>query len=525
MNDNSEMDIFYSKFQTYIDTLDIKKRNKYTIKSDMYLDILNVLKENNKNTSAKFKFWVRQTFRLVQIGSTDLVYVIKNDLPLVTHEQIYYRVVDSHVAVGHSGRDKTWAEFPTPISGKPIVSIGFLTRLQVDLIDMRSVSYDGFNFIMHAKDHFTKFTWLYALPSKEAIHVANNLRNMFYTFGPPKILQSDNGKEFVAKIILDLKINWPDLIIINRRPRHPQSQGLVERSNAVVQQMLGKYLEKNKTLNWPDALGSVMLAMNNSMSQATKKTAYEMVFGQALRIDHDFWQEIYKQSKNCSVINEEEIDESILIDFNLFNEPSTTKDSTCIHISSSNSNLLSNISETEFADKFCENTSHKRIRDEAEICYLQTAERQLKNYERALKKQKIFQINDIIGLKIANVDRSNMAPSILPCRIVQVLTKEESLNTTYKVATLYGIISDSFSSSDFTDLSKTISSELRQLDIKTLSSITFIQACQKFTQYKSYQVCKCVGSCDTNRCPCKKQSIKCCSKCHRGKCILCKNNI
>ncbi|CAF5062926.1 unnamed protein product, partial [Rotaria magnacalcarata] len=28
---------------------------------------------------------------------------------------------------------------------------------------------------MHAKDHFTKFTWLYALPSKEAIHVANNL--------------------------------------------------------------------------------------------------------------------------------------------------------------------------------------------------------------------------------------------------------------------------------------------------------------------------------------------------------------
>ncbi|CAF3372080.1 unnamed protein product [Rotaria socialis] len=553
MNDNSEMDIFYSKFQTYIDTLDIKKRNKYTIKSDMYLDILNVLKENNKNTSAKFKFWVRQTFRLVQIGSTDLVYVIKNDLPLVTHEQIYYRVVDSHVAVGHSGRDKTWAEikrfyagipqqavsiyinmcdtcqirrsFPTPISGKPIVSIGFLTRLQVDLIDMRSVSYDGFNFIMHAKDHFTKFTWLYALPSKEAIHVANNLRNMFYTFGPPKILQSDNGKEFVAKIILDLKINWPDLIIINGRPRHPQSQGLVERSNAVVQQMLGKYLEKNKTLNWPDALGSVMLAMNNSMSQATKKTAYEMVFGQALRIDHDFWQEIYKQSKNCSVINEEEIDESILIDFNLFNEPSTTKDSTCIHISSSNSNLLSNISETEFADKFCENTSHKRIRDEAEICYLQTAERQLKNYERALKKQKIFQINDIIGLKIANVDRSNMAPSILPCRIVQVLTKEESLNTTYKVATLYGIISDSFSSSDFTDLSKTISSELRQLDIKTLSSITFIQACQKFTQYKSYQVCKCVGSCDTNRCPCKKQSIKCCSKCHRGKCILCKNNI
>ena len=84
-----------------------------------------------------------------------------------------------------------------PISGKPIVSIGFMTRMQVDLIDMRSVAYDGFNFIMHAKDHFTKFSWLCALPSKEAKNVASQLRTIFYTFGPPKILQSDNGKEFV----------------------------------------------------------------------------------------------------------------------------------------------------------------------------------------------------------------------------------------------------------------------------------------------------------------------------------------
>jgi len=87
--------------------------------------------------------------------------------------------------------------FTKPPAGKPIISIGFLTRLQVDLIDMRSASYDGYNFIMHVKDHFTKFSWLYALKSKEAIHVANNLRQLFYTFGPPKILQSDNGKEFV----------------------------------------------------------------------------------------------------------------------------------------------------------------------------------------------------------------------------------------------------------------------------------------------------------------------------------------
>ena len=61
--------------------------------------------------------------------------------------------------------------------------------------------------------------------------------------------------------------------------------------------------------------------MNNSISQSTKKTAYEMVFGQSLRIDHDFWQEIHKQSKHTSILNEEEIDQSIVNDFDLFNEP------------------------------------------------------------------------------------------------------------------------------------------------------------------------------------------------------------
>ncbi|CAF3739911.1 unnamed protein product [Rotaria sordida] len=91
---------------------------------------------------------------------------------------------------------QTRRSFSTITSGKPIVSIGFLTRLQVDLIDMRSTSYDGYNFIMHAKDNFSKFSWLYTLPLKEATHIVKNLGDLFYTFGPSKILQTDNGKEF-----------------------------------------------------------------------------------------------------------------------------------------------------------------------------------------------------------------------------------------------------------------------------------------------------------------------------------------
>ncbi|CAF1117875.1 unnamed protein product [Rotaria sordida] len=63
-------------------------------------------------------------------------------------------------------------------------------------------------------------------------------------------------------------------------------------------------------------------------------------------------------------------------------------------------------------------------------------------------------------LKIADIDRSNTVPSILPCKIIEMIKKDQSVNILYKVASLNGIISDSFSSSDFIDLSETVSADL-----------------------------------------------------------------
>ncbi|CAF5219947.1 unnamed protein product, partial [Rotaria magnacalcarata] len=84
--------------------------------------------------------------------------------------------------------------FPKPIADKPITSISFLTRIQMDLIDMRSIPDGGFHWILHTKDRFAKFSWAYALKTKEAQPVAEKLLHQFYSFEPPRILQSDNGK-------------------------------------------------------------------------------------------------------------------------------------------------------------------------------------------------------------------------------------------------------------------------------------------------------------------------------------------
>jgi hypothetical protein len=81
--------------------------------------------------------------------------------------------------------------------------------------------------------------------------------------GAPCILQSDNGKEFTNSLVYNMKILWPELKIIHGRPRHPQSQGSIERSNGDIQGIIGTWMRDNNSTNWSYALPMVMYKKNN----------------------------------------------------------------------------------------------------------------------------------------------------------------------------------------------------------------------------------------------------------------------
>ena len=106
-----------------------------------------------------------------------------------------------------------------------ILSKEFSARGQVDLIDMQSLPHGSFKWIMVYQDHLTKFVVIRPLISKRAADVAYQLMDIFLLFGAPHILQNDNGSEFTAQIISDLKELWSELVIVHGNPRHPHSRG------------------------------------------------------------------------------------------------------------------------------------------------------------------------------------------------------------------------------------------------------------------------------------------------------------
>src|SRR6185503_1161946 len=105
----------------------------------------------------------------------------------------------------------------------------------------------------------------------------------FLLFGPPAVLHTDNGTEFTGHVIRDLMNGWSGTRIIRGRPRHPQSQGLIEKGNSVLKGKLTKWMQKNRSTLWSQGLEHIVYAMNTSYCRVTKFTPYELVFGQKPR--------------------------------------------------------------------------------------------------------------------------------------------------------------------------------------------------------------------------------------------------
>lgn len=166
---------------------------------------------------------------------------------------MYSIVLRAHLNTGHGGREKMLKEVNKKYANvtrdvlnlfkemceecqlkkrkiaskglvvKPLLSKDFNSRGQVDLVDMQSMRDGDFKFILHYQDHLTKFAVLRPLTSKLAAEVGFQLLDIFLLFGAPHILQSDNGREFTANIIKELKDMWPDCTLVHGKPRHPQS--------------------------------------------------------------------------------------------------------------------------------------------------------------------------------------------------------------------------------------------------------------------------------------------------------------
>ncbi len=146
--------------------------------------------------------------------------------------------------------------------------------------------------ILTLKDNVTALVYLCVLPRKQANLIAYKLQEIFGIIKYPKILHTNNGKEFTAKVVLEFLWDLnPNILRVTGRPLHPSDQGSVENMNKFVKRTLGTVLAEYRLVgkhpNWTEVLGTIVSAINTQHDWRKKNlSAYEVVYGQ--ETDHEF---------------------------------------------------------------------------------------------------------------------------------------------------------------------------------------------------------------------------------------------
>jgi len=107
--------------------------------------------------------------------------------------------------------------------------------------------------------------------------LAEKFYMIFCAFGPPKIMQSDNGTEFVNQLVEALlKAANVDHRLV--APWNPRANGLAEQTVGNVKLVLKKKLE-GMLDRWDEALPGVTHAINTTESRQFKATPFSLFFG------------------------------------------------------------------------------------------------------------------------------------------------------------------------------------------------------------------------------------------------------
>jgi hypothetical protein len=151
----------------------------------------------------------------------------------------------------------------------------------------------GYNYILVLVDICTRFVFLRLLKQKDMHSVASELLNIFLDVGFPKILQSDNGTEFVNQIISTIcQTASIDSRLISAY--HPRANGIAERFVQTIGQTILKTLN-GRLDNWETMVRPVQYFTNGKVAALHDSTPFSLLFARPMNAFEDYRNNVSKQ--------------------------------------------------------------------------------------------------------------------------------------------------------------------------------------------------------------------------------------
>lgn len=174
----------------------------------------------------------------------------------------------------------------------PKIDVPF-SRVAIDFVGPLPMTEKKNRYIMVCMDYATRFPEAFPMKNQDAESVANALIEMFSRVGFPKEILSDQGTNFMSSLISEL-CKMLKVRKLSTTPYHPQANGLVERFNGTLKQMLKAYAVV-EPLKWDVHLPYVLFAYREVPNETTGFTPFELLYARHVRGPLDILKEQWEE--------------------------------------------------------------------------------------------------------------------------------------------------------------------------------------------------------------------------------------
>ena len=163
---------------------------------------------------------------------------------------------------------------PIPVQ-KPFQLVG------VDIMDL-PITEQGNKHVLVFQDFLSKWPMVFPMPDQKTIRIVEILvKEMVPFFGVPEGLLSDRGTNLLSYLMRDV-CALLGITKVNTTAYHPRCNGLEERFNRTLKQMLRKHVEKHGK-QWDTTLHGFLWAYRNTPHDSTGEKPSFLLFGVDLR--------------------------------------------------------------------------------------------------------------------------------------------------------------------------------------------------------------------------------------------------
>ena len=172
-------------------------------------------------------------------------------------------------------------------------------RVQADLVFGLPLTKRGNKGIILIIESTAKHLYIRAIKTKTAEEIGFRMFRYSATYGLAKEWLSDQGKEFLNKIVdALLKLCGTERKITSAY--HPRTNGASERANQTIINCLRKHAENNPD-DWDLWLDYIMISYNSRVHSSTNFTPYELMFGRKMN-GFEKWENKSDEEENLSLI-------------------------------------------------------------------------------------------------------------------------------------------------------------------------------------------------------------------------------